>query len=87
MDREAALYELLDKGAQTGGVGGLSKKQLTMHGINMLDPGCWDLLKAALGAPAAPGTPDWDEEQKLGGKERANGKRGENEAWEEAGGQ
>lgn len=84
MDHETALNELLDKDAQTGGDGGLSKKQFTMHGMNISDSGCWDLLKAALGAPAAPGTPDWDEEQKVDGKERTNGKRG---VWGEARGQ
>lgn len=67
------MYGLLDKGAQTGGVGGLKK---AAHNA-CCEHGCWDLLEAALGAPAAPGTPDWDEEQRVDGKERANGKRGE----------
>lgn len=78
------MYGLLDKGAQTGGVGGLSKKQLTTHAVNTAAGISWKLLWGHL-QPQAPRigmrSRGWMERR----EQMAKG--GRNEAWGEAGGQ
>lgn len=77
------MYGLLDKGAQTGGVGGLSKKQLTTHAVNTAAGISWKLLWGHL-QPQAPRigmrSRGWMERR----EQMAKG--GRNEAWGEAGG-